>query len=99
MTLWMSYMAFSSLKYSYAGKENTLEVNQCGSESENAFILANFRICDLRTGTPRKFADQSLQICGFAICGLTKKICEPTFVNKTGLMFSTSKNSGFSYLT
>ncbi len=48
--LWMSYMAFCSLKYPYVGKENTLEVNQCGSESETLLL--------------------SLQICGFAICGL-----------------------------
>jgi hypothetical protein len=37
------------------------------------FFLANLWICSLRTGTPKKFADMrfadnSLQICGFAIC-------------------------------
>jgi hypothetical protein len=43
-------MAFCSLRYSYVGTENTLDVNQCGSESGTLLL--------------------SLQICGFAICGL-----------------------------
>ncbi len=43
--------------------------------SNTAFFLANLRIYDLRIETQRIFvdlwfADYSLQICGFAICGL-----------------------------
>ncbi len=40
-----------------------------------AFFYANSQICDLRTGTPMKFADlqfadcDTKEICGFTICG------------------------------
>jgi hypothetical protein len=48
-------MAFRSLKFTYVGKK-VLGANQCGSGSET-LPFANLRFCDLRTGTPRKFAD------------------------------------------
>jgi hypothetical protein len=32
---------------------------------KTAISLENLRICDLGAGTPREFADLSLQICGF----------------------------------
>ncbi len=50
-----------------------------------AFLFANLRMCNFWTGTPKKFADlrfadQSLQICGFAIQGLAHirslRICD-----------------------
>jgi hypothetical protein len=51
-------ISLRSLKYTYVGKKKVLEANQCGSESQTMFFfLATFRICDLRTKTPRKFAD------------------------------------------
>jgi|688.fasta_scaffold906021_1 hypothetical protein len=63
---------FRSLKYTYIGKKKYWRRT---SEDLHAFFLENLRICDLRTGTPRKFADlrfedKSLQVFGFAICRL-----------------------------
>jgi hypothetical protein len=46
-------------------------------------IITNFRLCDLRTGTPQKFVDLRLrkEPKNFRICGLrtNKKMCIPTF--------------------
>ncbi len=46
-------------------------------------IITNSHICDLRTGTPQKFADLRLpnELQNLRICGLrtNSKICVPTF--------------------
>ncbi len=66
-----SNMAFCSLKYTYVGKK-------IRGKPERIWILAKLRICDLRTGIPRKFVDLRInhykfadwhtsEICGFAI--------------------------------
>ncbi len=51
-------------------------------------IITNRRICHLRTGQSKKFSDlrlrndpKNLRIYDF--CGLTKKICVPTFDNQS----------------
>ncbi len=49
-----------------------------------AFFLANLRICDLRTTTPKKLADLRLAdliVTSLRICDLrtSKKKCVPTF--------------------
>jgi hypothetical protein len=67
-------MAFRSLKYTYVGKKNIWGQPVQVWITHAAFFLENLRICGSRTGTPRKFAnlryaDFSLQIWGFVICG------------------------------
>ncbi len=57
---------------------NTMEI--CGS-AICGLIITNLRICDVRTGTPQKFADLRLysKHKNLGICGLTKKIKFPPF--------------------
>ncbi len=80
----------------YVGEKQVLEANQCGSGSKTLpcnFSDLRFAdwytkeicgFCDLRTGTLRNFricdCGMSPRICGFAICGLTKKFACPPLV-------------------
>ncbi len=75
------FFSFSYSKiYTEVGKNNFRSKPMRIWIRNTAFFLAYVRISDLRTETPSKFAnllfaDYSLQICGFAICGLTLEIC------------------------
>jgi hypothetical protein len=51
------FLDVSVRKYSYAGKENIRGKPMWIWIRNTVFFLANLRICDLRTGTPRKFSD------------------------------------------
>jgi hypothetical protein len=56
---WDSFadMAFRSLKYTYVGKSNIGVKPVWISIQNTVFFLKNLRICDLRTGIPKKIAD------------------------------------------
>jgi hypothetical protein len=93
----LSYMACRSLKYSYVGKDDIRGKPMRIWSRNTEFFLANLRMCDLRTGIQRKSVDlwinhynlrtcdcrMSPRICGFLICGVTKKVFVPTFSSHT----------------
>jgi hypothetical protein len=89
-------MALCSLKYTYVGKKIFYRQTKAVLDQKHSFFPCRSRICDLRTGTQRKFADlrfadwHTSDICGFAIVE-----CAQEFLNLRLGDWDTKKICGF----